>query len=1626
MSTLSPSFEEFLPAWVARQRWYRGKTAGSPRLRRIGSIRWEDPLGEVGLEDHLVVDESGQEPVIYQVPLSYRAEAVDFMADGLVATAEHDELGTRYIYDATHDPVFAQVLLQQMYAEADVPSARARRIVAGGSAPALRTSRVLSGEQSNTSIVVEAHGETRPVIIKVFRVLQPGDNPDVTVPTAITLAGSRQVPGPIGYVEGRWSSPDGEEASGHLAFAQEFLPETQDAWVGALQACRTDEDFTGHARELGAATADVHAALRRAFGTSTPDGEGRATLVDRMRRRAQEAFADVPELAAHQQAVEAVYAELESHDLPDLQRVHGDYHLGQVLRVPGRGWVLVDFEGEPLRPLADRNAPDLVLRDVAGMLRSFDYAAASVRLAGEGEHEDWARSAREAFLQGYAEVSGEDLSASGARLLLDALELDKALYEASYEARNRPDWVPIPVSAVSRLTGALTAAPQDAPQGRHRIADTSVPPAQGEDDLPVGAAGGQARDREDGAGDPAVDAAAAGAVSADHAVRTGAAEGGETSVDLPPAPGNASPDEAPQHGDTSSPSQSPSADSDQPVTTDGGVNVDAAVDADAGADAKESEQLVPRGVRASGGVPHAPVPPPREMLLTLDDLPGRSPGALRETELETPRTLSASGWSGRVSDPEQARTVAWEEATSSPEIVTGGIELPGVDGPQAQSARGGGPVAPGRPGGDGPARTVRTPLAAPVEPSPPHSRPLDLEEATDVVHGMHRNPHALLGAHEHEGHVTIRTLQPEADEVTVLLPGGRTVPMSHETGGIWVAVLPGQDVPAYRLHVATGGRRHVLDEAYRHGPSLGATDLHLIGEGRHEELWRALGAHVITVRDELGEVTGTRFAVWAPNAIAVHVIGDFNGWNGATHALRAHDDVGVWELFVPGVREGAHYKYDITGPDGVRRAKADPMARASEVPPFNNSVVTVSRHRWSHGDAEWMAARRAGDVHHGPMSIYEVHLGSWKQGLGYEELADELVDHVSSLGFTHVEFMPVMQHPYGGSWGYHVTGYFAADSRFGHEDGLRYLIDRLHSAGVGVILDWVPGHFATDPWALARFDGTPIYEHPDPRKGWHPEWGSYIFDYGRPEVRNFLVANATYWLEEFHADGLRVDGVASMLYLDYSRQAGQWLPNQHGGRENLEAVALLQEANATAYRRNPGVVMIAEESTSWPGVTASTDEGGLGFGFKWNMGWMHDTLDYVGESVWARGHHHQALTFSIVYAFGEKYILPVSHDEVVHGKGSLVRKMSGDAWAKFGTTRAFLAYQWTHPGKQLLFMGSEFAQVREWAEEGSLSWELLQRPEHAGVQTLVRDLNRIYRDTPALWEIDHHADGFTWLDANDASRNIYSYLRWGNEDEDGLRPVVAVLVNFSGTTHTVHTGLPYGGRWREVLNTDAEVYAGAGVGNMGGVDTVDHPHQRQPWSAMVTVPAYGAVVLEPESVHQADWGLEVQEDDAEEPDGEQDTTRVLEAGAGATAGVLTVGASEDVAGALPEAPSTERPTAAAPADPGDGSTTEPTDLGDGSTTELAHGDLPSDHPFVTEGGQPIDHAEGESVDLDGTGDPSAEGVAASAPVSADDEEAFLTFGVTPEQDHDLEEPAEEDDSEGDRPAGATDRGSDPS
>ncbi|MGN6131294.1 MAG: 1,4-alpha-glucan branching protein GlgB, partial [Nocardioidaceae bacterium] len=571
------------------------------------------------------------------------------------------------------------------------------------------------------------------------------------------------------------------------------------------------------------------------------------------------------------------------------------------------------------------------------------------------------------------------------------------------------------------------------------------------------------------------------------------------------------------------------------------------------------------------------------------------------------------------------------------------------------------------------------------------------------------------------------------------------------------------------------------------------------------------------------------------------VKGDFNNWDSREHPMRQLGVSGVWELFVPDVGSGAHYKYVVLGADDQWREKADPMASYAEKPPRTSSTVFESRHEW--GDDEWMRARAEHtDAHARPMAVYELHLASWRKHLdgrlySYEELADSLVPYLADMGFTHVEMMPVMQHPFGGSWGYHVTSYFAADSRFGDPDGLRLLIDRLHQAGIGVILDWVPGHFATDEWALARFDGTPLYEDPNPQRGWHKEWGSHIFNFGRKEVRNFLYANALFWLEEFHADGLRVDGVASMLYLDYSRDEGEWSPNVYGGRENLEAVAFLQEMNATVYKRVPGAVTIAEESTSWPGVTRPTHLGGLGFGFKWNMGWMHDSLDYVHNEPIYRQYHHGQMTFSMVYAYTENFVLPISHDEVVHGKGSLLRKMPGDRWQQLANLRSYLAYMWAHPGKQLLFMGSEFAQESEWAESRELDWWLLDTPDHKGVAAMVRDMNRTYRELPALWSLDNEGSGFEWIDANDSSNNVFSFLRKG---ADGS--VLACVANFAAVPHERYRlGLPEAGAWREVLNTDAEAYAGSGVGNLGGVDAEADPWHGRPASATITVPPLGTV-----------------------------------------------------------------------------------------------------------------------------------------------------------------------------------------
>nr|WP_231121895.1 1,4-alpha-glucan branching protein GlgB [Motilibacter peucedani] len=714
------------------------------------------------------------------------------------------------------------------------------------------------------------------------------------------------------------------------------------------------------------------------------------------------------------------------------------------------------------------------------------------------------------------------------------------------------------------------------------------------------------------------------------------------------------------------------------------------------------------------------------------------------------------------------------------------------------------------------------------------------EELDRLVGGAHHDPHGVLGAHVGGGGVTVRTLRPWAKSVTVVTKDAR-YELAHEHRGVWAGALPLDEVPDYRLEVAfDSGDVHTVDDGYRFFPTVGEVDRHLIAEGRHEELWSVLGSHVRSYPSELGETRGTSFAVWAPNAQGVRVVGDFNGWDGVASPLRSLGSSGVWELFIPGIGAGTRYKYEILGRDGVWRQKADPMAFHTEVPPSTASVVWESDYSWT--DREWIEARAARETHKAPMSTYEVHIGSWRQGLSYRQLADDLVAYVVELGFTHVEFMPVAEHPFGGSWGYQVSSYYAPSSRFGNPDDFRYLVDRLHQAGIGVIVDWVPGHFPKDEWALGRFDGTPLYEHPDPRRGEMLEWGTYVFDFGRNEVRNFLVANALYWLEEFHIDGLRVDAVASMLYLDYSRKEGEWLPNQYGGRENLDAVAFLQETTATSYRRNPGTTIIAEESTAWPGVTQPTYAGGLGFGFKWNMGWMHDSLSYVAQDPIYKQYHHSEMTFSMVYAYSESYVLPISHDEVVYGKGSLLRKMPGDRWQQLANLRAYLAFMWAHPGKQLLFMGQEFGQEAEWSESRSLDWWLQDNADHAGVQRLVRDLNRVYRETPALFELDSSPEGFRWIDANDAAGNTFSWLRY---DSSG-RPL-AVVVNFSPVPHErFRLGLPDAGRWTEVLNTDADVYAGSGVGNMGSVDAEDVPWHGLPASAQMRVPPLGAVWLRPE------------------------------------------------------------------------------------------------------------------------------------------------------------------------------------
>lgn len=623
---------------------------------------------------------------------------------------------------------------------------------------------------------------------------------------------------------------------------------------------------------------------------------------------------------------------------------------------------------------------------------------------------------------------------------------------------------------------------------------------------------------------------------------------------------------------------------------------------------------------------------------------------------------------------------------------------------------------------------------------------------------------------------------------------------------------------------------------------LTTQDLHLFNEGTHDRLYERLGSHTMTVDG----IEGTIFAVWAPNARAVSVMGDFNGWDAAAHKLRCKGDSGIWEGFIPGVGCGATYKYHVVSRDGgYRFDKADPFAFQSEPPPRTGSVVCDLWYEW--GDAEWMERRKRGDPAAGAMSIYEMHLGSWRRvpeegdrPLRYAELAERLPEYVARMGFTHVEFLPVMEHPFYGSWGYQVTGFFAPTARYGSPRDFMGLVDALHRRGIGVILDWVPSHFTQDGHGLVYFDGTHLYEHADPRQGRHPDWGSEIFNYGRHEVRSFLLSSAHYWLDVFHADGLRVDAVASMLYLDYSRKEGEWVPNRYGGKENIEAIDFLRRLNQDVYRSFPDTVTIAEESTSWAMVSRPTYVGGLGFGMKWDMGWMHDTLDYISRDPVFRKYHHHEMTFRMIYAFHENFVLPLSHDEVVHGKGSLLSKMPGDEWRKFANLRALLGYMFGQPGKKLLFMGAEFGQWNEWNHEASLDWHLLEYAPHAGVARWVADLNRAYRTEPALHDLDFDWAGFEWIDCHDADQSVFTFLRKARDGGD----VIAIACNFTPVPrHGYRIGVPRGGVWKEILNSDALEYGGSGQGNLGGVHAVDVPSHGRLHSLRLLLPPLGVVFL---------------------------------------------------------------------------------------------------------------------------------------------------------------------------------------
>ncbi|MDT8855671.1 1,4-alpha-glucan branching protein GlgB [Paracoccaceae bacterium Fryx2] len=724
----------------------------------------------------------------------------------------------------------------------------------------------------------------------------------------------------------------------------------------------------------------------------------------------------------------------------------------------------------------------------------------------------------------------------------------------------------------------------------------------------------------------------------------------------------------------------------------------------------------------------------------------------------------------------------------------------------------------------------------PKIPAPATTTLIDIASAQALASGAHGDPFSVLGLHQRGADWVLTVFAPGAERLEALADSDVALTPLAGVPGIFTGLMPGR--VAYRLRAQGQGAVWEFDDPFRFGPVLGEMDEYLLGEGTHKRLWQVLGAHLITHEG----VAGTHFAVWAPNAQRVSVVGDFNLWDGRRHPMRRRGATGVWETFLPGIAEGTIYKYELRGPDGaLLPLKADPVGFGSEHAPANGSVVRrIGGADWA--DAEWMAARGTHQTIDAPISIYEVHLASWKRApgnrmLSYLELAEQLVGYVVDMGFTHIELLPVSEYPFDGSWGYQPVGLFAPTIRHGTPPEFRAMVEAAHKRGIGVLLDWVPGHFPADPHGLGRFDGTPLYEHADPREGFHQDWNTLIFNYGRVEVTNYLVSNALYWLEEYHLDGLRVDAVASMLYRDYSRSAGQWVPNKDGGRENYEAIAMLQRMNIVAYGEVPGVMTAAEESTAFPGVSRPVNHGGLGFGFKWNMGWMNDTLSYMNKDPIHRKFHHHKMTFGLHYAWSENYILPISHDEVVHGKGSMLGKMPGTAWEKFANLRAFYGFMWGHPGKKLLFMGCEFAQSREWNHVQSLDWHQLDDPAHGGVQALVRDLNRLYVTTPALHVNDTRPEGFAWIEANAADTSVYAWARFGRAGD----PAVVVAVNMTPVERRLRLGFPAPGRWDEALNTDAGIYGGANRGNMGGVETDPTPWQGQPQSALVTLPPLSAV-----------------------------------------------------------------------------------------------------------------------------------------------------------------------------------------